>query len=121
METDTNTQDLRYLDAESVRFAAGNLSGFKVCTEDAESLGSVGGVLISPSSRQLCYLVVQKPGLLTHRCYLVSPAGATIQQDRKMLQVGGTREDLHLESFDPRSVQEFSDDDLLETLFSRAS
>jgi hypothetical protein len=121
VKTPESTGDLRYLDAGSVHCAAGSLSGFRVCTEDAHSLGSVNGVLISPASRQLRYFVIERPGLFVHRRYLLpAAAGAVFQQDQKTLQIGARRDELELESFNLRSVPEFSDTDLLATLFSHA-
>ena len=113
---------LRYVDAESVRCSAGNLSGFQVCTEDAQPLGSINGVLISPSSRQLKYFVIQLPGRFLQRRYLLSAdSGTTVQEDQKTLLIGARRDEVELESFKAQSVPEFSDTDLLEAVFSRAS
>jgi hypothetical protein len=119
-DTDAGT-DLRYLDAHSVRCPAGNLSDFNVCTEDAQPLGSVNGVLISPSLRQLRYFVIEKPGLFVHRRFLVpADTGAVLQQDRKTLQIEASREELELQSFKPGSVPAFSDDDLVQAMFARS-
>jgi hypothetical protein len=75
-----NTADLRYLNAESVRCPEGSLADFQVCTEDAQSLGSVEGVLISPASRRLAYFVTKSKGLLQRHHYLVPlDAGAVLQ------------------------------------------
>jgi hypothetical protein len=112
--------DLRYLDAHSVRCSAGHLSDFRVCTEDAEPIGSVNGVLISPSLRQLRYFVIEKPGLFMHRRYLLpAEAGAVVQHDSKTLQIGSSKHELEMETFKPGSVPPFSDDDLLQTMFAR--
>lgn len=119
MKHTDESADLRYLDAHSVRCAAGNLSDFHVCTEDAQPLGSVDGVLISPSQRQLRYFVIDKPGLLSHRRYLLSiEEGAVLQPDRKTLQIPARMDQLELTSFSRRSVPEFSDDDLIATVFA---
>jgi hypothetical protein len=113
--------DLRYVDAGSVKCSAGNLSGFRVCTEDEQPLGSVDGVLISPSSRQLRYFVVDMPGRFLHRRYLVpAETGATYLGESKTLQIGARRDEVELESYTPRSVPEFSDSDLLQAMFSGA-
>lgn len=114
--------DLRYVDAECVRCSAGNLAGFRVCTEDAQPLGSINGVLISPSSRQLKYFVIQTPGRFLQRRYLLSAdSGTTVQEDQKTLLIGARRDEVELESFQAQSVPDFSDTDLLEAVFSRAS
>lgn len=118
MTTYDDAEDLRYLDAHSVQCPTGSLSDFRVCTEDAQPLGSVNGVLISPSLRQLRYFVIKKSGLFQQRRYLVSAdAGAIVDTDRKTLQIDARKDELDLQSFTPRSVPDFSDADLLRTLF----
>ena len=122
MEQSERPENLRYLGARSVRFSETNLSGFRICTEDAQSLGSVGGVLISPSSRQLRYFVIETPGLFALRRYLLpaDQVGATVEEGDKTLRIDARKDELQLQSFNPRSVQEFSDNDLLEAMFSHA-
>lgn len=120
MNTVEAADDLRYLDAHSVRCSAGHLSDFRVCTEDAEQIGSVNGVLISPSLRQLRYFVIETPGLFTHRRYLLpAETGAVVQRDSKTLQIGSSKDELELESFKLGSVPHCSDDDLLQAMFAR--
>jgi hypothetical protein len=111
--------DLRYLDAHSVRCPAGNLADLDVCTEDAQPLGTVNGVLISPSTRQLRYYVIGKSGLFSRRTYLLSvEEGAVLQPDRKTLRIPARMDQLELTSFSPRSVPECSDDDLISAMFA---
>ena len=99
MTTSDTTHGLRYLDAESVRCFTTNLSGFKVCTGDAQPLGSVNGVLISPSSRQLRYFVIETAGLFARRYLLPADAGAVFDEVRKTLQIGAKKDELDLQSF----------------------
>jgi hypothetical protein len=114
-----NAADLRYLDAHSVSCPAGNLAEFRVCTEDAEPLGSVDGVLISPSQRQLRYYVIDTPGLFAHHRYLLSAdEGAVLHPDGKTLQIPARKDEIELTSFSRRSVPEFSDDDLITAMFA---
>ena len=121
MSPSDTIRGLRYLDAESVRCFTSNLSGFRVCTGDDQPLGSVNGVLISPASRQLRYFVIETPGIFAHRRYLLpAEAGAVVDEDTKTLQIGAKKDELDLQSFKLRSVPQFSDTDLLETMFSTA-
>lgn len=121
MKPGESTTDLRYLDAGSVRFPEGNLSGFRVFTEDDQVLGSVHGVLISPASRQLRYFVIEQPGFFAHRRYLLPvEAGAIVQGDNRTLQIDARKDELELEAFRLSSVRQFSDGDLLEAMFSHA-
>lgn len=116
------TADLRYLGADNVRCSDGNLSGFRVCTEDAQSLGSVNGVLINPSERRLAYLVVETSGFFVHRRYLLPlDAGATVADDSKTLRLGVRKDELDLQAFAPHAFPVFSDDDLLDTIFAPRS
>lgn len=111
--------DLRYLDAHSVRCPAGNLAEFRVCTEDAQPLGSVDGVLINPTQRQVRYFVIDRPGLFAHRRYLLSAdEGAVLQSEGKTLQIPARMEELELTSFSRRTVADFSDDDLVTAMFA---
>jgi len=114
--------DLRYLEAQSVRFQEGTLSGFRICTDDAQPLGNVDGVLISPMSRQLRYFVIETPGIFTSRRYLLpaDEARAIVEEGRKTLRIDARMDEIHLEAFNASSVPQFSDDDLLAAMFSRA-
>jgi len=112
--------DLRYLDARSVQCPIGRLSEFRVCTEDAEALGTIGGVLISPSLRRLAYFVLQSPGRFLQRHYLLPvEAGAIVQQNPKTLRISARKHELELKAFQPSSVPAFSDADLIKTMFSQ--
>jgi hypothetical protein len=116
------TADLRYLGADSVRCSEGNLSGFRVCTEDAQSIGKLAGILISPSERRLAYLVVDAPGFFVHRRYLLPlDAGAVFADESRTLRVGVSKDELDLMAASPRFFPTFSDDDLLEALFPSRS
>ena len=110
--------DLRYLDANNVRCPAGYLSDFKVCTEDSESLGSIDGVLISPITRRCEYFVVGSKGLFSQRFLLPVEAGASLQEPAT-LKISARKDELDLETFTPRSVPAFSDEDLITTIFSQ--
>ena len=107
-----NTTGLRYVDAHSVWCAEGVLANFRVCTSDAEPLGSVSGVLISPASRRLEYLVVESHGLFVHRNYLVpADAGAAVHEP-ETLRLSAKKAELNLQSFQPQSVPGFTEGDL---------
>lgn len=110
---------LRYLDATSVRCPAGYLSDFRVCTQDAESLGNIGGVLISPVTRRCEYFVIESRGFLNHKQFLVPVDAGAIVQEPATLKINARKDELELEMFTPSSVQKFSDDDLITTIFSQ--
>jgi hypothetical protein len=111
--------DLRYLDANNVRIPAGYLSDFRVCTEDSEPLGNIDGVLISPINRRCEYFVIGSKGLFAHRRFLLPvDAGATLEEPAT-LKINARKDELALEAFSPSSVQPFSDEDLIATMFSQ--
>lgn len=118
-KTRSATADLRYLEANSVRCPTGNLSGYRVCTVDAQSLGSVSGVLISPSERRLAFFVIEVPGLFVNRRYLLPvEAGAVVQDEPMTFHISARKDELDLQTFTPHSVPAFSDDDLVRTIFA---
>ena len=117
-KTSDVTADLRYMGASSVRCSTGNLLGFRVCTEDDQSLGNVEGVLISPTERRVAFFVIETDGLFVHRRILLPVgAGAVVQEEPKTLHISARKDELDLQTFRPRSVPDFSDDDLLRTIF----
>ena len=114
------TAGLRYLEADNVNCPSGNLAELRVLTADAESLGHVSGVLISPATRRCEYFVIESSGLFSRRRFLLPvDAGAVLDDDGKSLRVPVRKDELDLQSYTQHSVQEFSDEDLLTAMFSR--
>ena len=112
--------DLRYLKADSVNCPSGTLADFRVVTADAEALGNVSGVLISPATRRCEFFVIASPGLLSQRRFLLPvDAGAVLENDPKSLRLSARKDELDLQSYTPHSVPQFSDEDLLTAMFTR--
>jgi hypothetical protein len=114
--------DLRYLKADSVNCPSGNLADFRVVTADAEALGNVNGVLISPATRRCEYFVIASPGLLSKRRFLLPiDAGAVLEDDPKIkrLRLTARKDELDLQTYAAHSVPQFSDEDLLTAMFTR--
>ena len=112
--------DLRYLKADSVNCPSGTLADFRVVTADAEALGNVSGVLISPATRRCEFFVIASPGLLSQRRFLLPiDAGAVLENDPKSLRLSARKDELDLQSFTLHSVPQFSDEDLLTAMFKR--
>ncbi len=112
--------DLRYLKADSVNCPSGTLADFRVVTADAEALGNVSGVLISPATRRCEFFVIASPGLLSQRRFLLPiDAGAVLENDPKSLRLSARKDELDLQSFTLHSVPQFSDEDLLTAMFNR--
>ena len=115
-----STVDLRYLEADSVKCPSGNLAGLRVVTEDAEPLGNVTGVLISPATRRCEYFVIESSGFFSHRRFLLPvDSGAILQDEPKRLKISARKDELHLQTFTPSSVPDFSEEVLLTTMFTR--
>lgn len=113
----TGTSDLRYLEATHVEHPLGTLAGLSMCTQEDEKLGSLEGVLVEPASRRLRYFVVKRPEMLRRRRYLLAAdTPASIEAGDRKLRVMAREEDL--ERFDSRSVQNFSDDDVITAMFA---
>jgi protein SCO1/2 len=121
---DIETDSLRYLDANAVECPcpAGRLQGLNVVSRDDESIGVINGVLIEPETRMLRYYVVEPARLFNRRRYLVSAdTPAVILSEDHALRVDVPLESIERQRFDSRSVQKFSDDDLLTAMFSRSA
>ena len=113
----TGTSDLRYLEATQVEHPLGTLAGLSMCTQEDEKLGSLEGVLVEPASRRLRYFVVKRPEMLRRRRYLLAAdTPASIEAGDRKLRVMAREADL--ERFDSRSVQDFSDDDVITAMFA---
>lgn len=114
------TAGLRYLQADNVNCPSGNLAEFRVVTADAEALGHVSGVLISPATRRCEYFVIESPGLFSHRRFLLPvDAGAVLEDDGKSLRIPARKDELNLQTYTQHSVPQFSDEDLLTAMFTR--
>ena len=98
----------------------GTLAGLSLCTQEDEQLGSLEGVLIEPASRRIRYFVVERHTMLRRRRYLLAgDTPASIEAGDRKLRVMAHEEDL--ERFDTRSVQNFSDEDLLNAIFGHSA
>lgn len=112
--------DLRYLEANNVRCSLGNLADFQVCTSDSKSLGNIEGVLISPSTRRCEYFVIESRSLFEqHRFLLPVVETGAIVEEPKTLKIAARKDELDLEKFTPSSVPQFSDEDLITTIFAQ--
>lgn len=107
--------ELRYLEAGHVEHPSGTMLGVKMCTMDDEHLGSLDGVLVEPASRRIRYFVVERPSVYKSRRYLLA-ADTLATLDERTLRVEANAVDL--ERFDARTVQPFSDLDLVTAMFA---
>ena len=111
--------DLRYLDAQHVRCPLGTLAGLEVRTADDEKMGELDGVLLDPAQRRVCFLVVQAPGLLRKRRYLLPvEASPRVEAKDMILRVEAHAREVAPEPFDARTVRRFSDEDAVTAMFA---
>jgi hypothetical protein len=112
----TGASDLRYLEATQVEHPLGTLAGLSMCTQEDEELGSLEGILVEPASRRIRYFVVERPKMLRRRRYLLAGDTPASIEAGDRLRVMAHEEDL--ERFDTRSVQKFSNEDLISAMFA---
>src|SRR5262249_60950838 len=90
-----------------------------LCSLDNEKLGTLDGVLIDPSQRRVRYFVVESRGWLGRKRYLLSAdEPAHLEPEDHILRLESAADDVARRSFDPSSVPEFSDEDLLTAIFA---
>ena len=83
--------------------SVGNLAEFRVVTADAEALGNVSGVLISPATRRCEFFVIASlacspsaGSLLPDRC-----GRGPRRDDPKSLRLTARKDELDLQAFSP--------------------
>ena len=118
MDNDTlRGSALRYLPARQVGHGTETFAGVTMCTADGAPLGEFAGMVVEPGVRRTRFLVVERGGWLRSRRYLLdAETPAILDAGGRTLRVEADEDDL--ERFDARDVPEFSDDDLIQALFS---
>jgi len=110
---------LCYLPASSVEVPDGSLAEYDLCGTDDRKLGTLDGVLIDATERRVRYFVVESKGLLGKKRYLLSADETThLEPEDNTLRVDVEAGDPWRHAFDADAVRSFSDDDLLDALFS---
>jgi hypothetical protein len=109
---------LRYLPARQVGHGSGTFAGVTMCTAEGEPLGEFAGMVVEPAVRRTRFLVIERPGKLRSRRYLLdADTPAVLDPNGQTLRVEADEDDL--ERFDARTIPTFSDDDLIEALFAK--
>lgn len=120
MKAATDTARLRFLAAARLESPAGDLDRVALHDAAGEPLGHLAGVLIDPPARCIRYFVVEKPGWLRRRVYLIpSDCAARMEPEALRLELG-PGELGSLEEFDSREVSPFSIEDTVDAMFGRA-
>jgi sporulation protein YlmC with PRC-barrel domain len=122
MENDAElsaTSGLSYLDASKVISPAGALSELNVLSTEGRRLGSIEGVVIDAAARQVRYLAVRLSGFFGRRRYLVEADHlGQIEAEHKALRLRGDLTNEAVHDVDTAALRTFSDDDLLDAMFS---
>jgi hypothetical protein len=114
---DSIAANLRYIEADRLTTAAGDLNRASVVGQTADTLGTLAGALVDPGRRSICYLVVESRHWLKKHRYLL-PLGVTrFDPVKQALLVDSANTDLREVTEDERLVP-FSDDDLMTAVFS---
>jgi PRC-barrel domain protein len=115
--TSLNTS-LRYIDAGHVDTPDGRLGRATLVSRSNAPLGKLDGIVIDPMSRQVRYYVVESPGWLTTRHYLLPLTPARLDRDRHAVEVDLDADDLkQLDEVEPDDLPRYSDEDLLASMF----
>ena len=112
------TSELSYLDASKVISPAGALSELDVLSAEGRRLGSIEGVVIDAAARHVRYLSLRLSKWFGGRRYLV-PAGhlGQIDSELKALRLRRDLRDDAVRDLDATAFRQFSDLDLLATMF----
>ena len=114
---DALQHDLRYIDAGKLRTTADPLRGSTVVNPAGEVIGDLTGALIDPARRHIPFLIVESRGWFTTHRYAVPFGTAHFDADRKALVVDDDTDGFRELQGDDQ-FQRFSDEDLIEAMFS---
>ena len=107
---------LRYIKADHLSTAAGELEGAPVMSPADQTLGTFAGALVDPTHRNVCFLVVENRQWLMTHSYLL-PLGTTrFDRARHALLVDAESTDLQEVRMDQFAT--FSDEDLIAAMFA---
>lgn len=119
MRSNRDHSRLRYIDASNVLCRAGGMADVDLVGVGDEKLGHLNGVLIDPVAGKLQYYVVESPGWLNRRQYLLpTDMPARVDPDGRSLHVDiepGCMEDC--ETFERASVPPYSPEDAVDHIF----
>ena len=110
---------LCYLAAQDVAIPEGTLAGVDLCSRDDKRLGTLDGVLIDAAARRVRFYVVQSKGWFRGKRFLLSADQPThLEPEEHILRVDLDADNVSHAAFDGKAVHEYSDEDLMDALFS---
>ncbi|MGH9411645.1 MAG: PRC-barrel domain-containing protein [Vicinamibacterales bacterium] len=111
---------LRFIAADRVDTPAGRLNDFTVVSPTDAQLGTVDGVIVDPSQRQVRYYIVKAPGWVFCHRYLLPATPAHLEAERRTLQIDiEPAELIGFPEADAKSFSRFSADDAVEAIFAK--
>lgn len=110
---------LRFVDASQLQGPDGGLEDMPLVGVSGDQIGSLAGALIDPVAGLVHFYVIQSPGWIGRRHYLLSlDAAPTIGPDGNALHVGMDQATLkRCPTFVRSSIPAYSDEDLLASMF----
>lgn len=119
MATRLDLSTLRFVDASQLQGPDGDLDDVPVVGAAGEQLGSLAGALIDPVAGRVHFYVIQSPGWIGRRHYLLAmDASPTLSPDGHGLHVEMDQAALkHCPTFVRSSIPPYSDEDLLASMF----
>ena len=110
---------LCYLAAQDVEIPEGTLAGLDLCSIDQKRLGTLDGVLIDAAARRVRYYVVASKGWFSAKRFLLPADRPThLEPQEHIMRIELEADDVRRAAFDKDAVRAFSDDDLMDALFS---
>lgn len=110
---------LRFVDASQLQGPDGGLEDAPLVGASGDQIGSLAGALIDPVAARVHFYVIQSPGWIGRRHYLLSmDAAPTVGHDGNALHVEMDQAGLkQCPTFVRSSIPAYSDDDLLASMF----
>ena len=113
---DANDANLRYIDAERLRIPAVAAGRSVLMGRRGTILGKLSGILVDPMRRQVRYLIVESRTWLATHHYSVPLDVTRVDRDQKALLVDVEAD--ALSEVQVRDIPKFSDEDLIDAMFS---
>ena len=115
-DMDCLASDLRYIKADHLSIAAGQLDAASVIGQANSTLGTLAGALVDPTHRNVRFLVIESRGFLRRHRHLLPFGHTRFDRAQQALFVDANAADLEevrMDRFAP-----FTDDDLITAIFS---
>jgi len=110
---------LCYLAAQDVEIPEGTLAGVDLCSRDDKRLGTLDGVIIDAAARRVRFYVIQSKGWFRAKRFLMPADQPThLEPEDHILRVDLDADKVRHAAFDGNAIREFSDQDLMDALFS---